>query len=243
MLKGWQYIDGEWFYLRDVKESNDKPEGSMFTGWKISQDCSKWYYLNEIHIDRFDKGVCVHDCTMTINNKSYTFDSNGAWIEDSFVSDNLIEFIKGWEDFYDHAYYDGTGYTDAQLTIGYGTTKKAMPQAFPNGINSTCTVEEATKWLKQEVNKCAKEIKDALGDVQVSQNIFDCMVDIAYNNGTGDFIGGNTWRALISGDSNSIETWLMKWCHAENGQEYSGLKKRCAARVNMVLNRIYDSTH
>lgn len=81
MLKGWQYIDGEWFYLRDVKESDDKPEGSMFTGWKISQDCSKWYYLNEKHTDKFDKGVCVHDCTLNIDGKTYSFNSDGAMQE------------------------------------------------------------------------------------------------------------------------------------------------------------------
>lgn len=74
MLKGWQYINEEWFYLRDTKESDDKPEGSMYIGWKLSQDCSKWYYMNK-------KGICVHDCTLNIDGKTYSFNSDGAMQE------------------------------------------------------------------------------------------------------------------------------------------------------------------
>lgn len=232
MKTGWIFEGGKWYYLNP---NSDGTKGKMIIGWLKEGEC--WYYLD------IDKGYCYTNCTILIDGKYYTFNEKGQWVEDnSLVSNNLIEFIKGWESFYSKAYYDGYGNTDTYLTIGYGTTKTANQSAFPNGINSTCTKEQATTWLKDEVNKCANKIKNALGNTQISQNRFDCMVDIAYNAGVGSLIGGNTWRALISGNKSDIETYLMQW-NKSNGKYSEGLNKRCRARVNMALYGVYNSTH
>ncbi|NFH80307.1 cell wall-binding protein [Clostridium botulinum] len=252
VIKGWYEDNGTWYYLNDegimqtgwIKDKDGRwyyldSNGAMKTGWL--KDKGKWYYL-EPSSTGF-KGEMYGNRTATIDGKSYTFDSTGAWIEDSsLVSNSLIEFIKGWEDFYPGAYYDGYGNTDTYLTIGYGTTKTANPSAFPNGIESTCSKDQATQWLKDEVNKCANRIKSALGNTQIPQNRFDCMVDIAYNAGVGSLIGGNTWKALISGNKNDIKTYVMQWNKA-NGQYSEGLNKRCRARVDMALCGIYNSNH
>ncbi|WP_315081334.1 glycoside hydrolase family protein [uncultured Clostridium sp.] len=251
-IRGW-YQDGDnWYYLNDegimqigwIKDKDGRwyyldSNGAMKTGWLKDKD--KRYYLEPNSTGY--KGQMYGNCTKIIDGKEYSFDCTGAWIEESpLVSNSLIEFIKGWESFYSKAYYDGYGNTDTYLTIGYGTTKAANPSAFPKGIESTCTKEQATCWLKDEVNKCANRIKSALGNTQIPQNRFDCMVDIAYNAGTGSLIGGNTWRALISGNKNDIETYVMQWNKA-NGQYSEGLNKRCRARVNMALYEIYNSNH
>ncbi|NFI31777.1 cell wall-binding protein [Clostridium botulinum] len=252
ITKGWYEDNSKWYYLKDngtmatgwIEDKDGRwyyldESGAMKTGWL--KDKGKWYYL-EPSSTGF-KGEMYGNRTAIIDDKEYKFNSTGAWIEDSsLVSNSLIEFIKGWEDFYSKAYYDGYGNTDTYLTIGYGTTKIANPSAFPKGIESTCTKEQATTWLKDEVNKCANKIKNALGNTQISQNCFDCMVDIAYNAGTGSLIGGNTWRALISGNKSDIETYLMQWNKA-NGQYSEGLNKRCRARVDMALYDIYNSEH
>ncbi len=252
ITKGWYEDNSKWYYLKD--------NGTMATGWiedkdgrwyyldsnglmKIGwlKDKGKWYYLNPI--SNGYKGEMYGNCTKIIDGKEYSFDSTGAWIEESsLVSNSLIEFIKGWEDFHPIAYYDGYGETDTYLTIGYGTTKVANPLAFPKGAKSTCTKEQATQWLKEEMNKCAEKIKSALGNNQIPQCRFDCMVDIAYNAGIGALIGGNTWKALISGNKNDIEKYLMQWNKA-NGIYSEGLNKRCRARVNMALCGIYNSNH
>ncbi|MBY6838621.1 glycoside hydrolase family protein [Clostridium botulinum] len=232
MKTGWIFEGGKWYYLNP---NSDGTKGKMIIGWLKEGEC--WYYLD------IDKGYCYTNCTILIDGKYYTFNEKGQLIENnSLVSDNLIEFIKGWESFYSKAYYDGYGNTDTYLTIGYGITKTANQSAFPNGINSTCTKEQATTWLKDEVNKCANKIKNVLGNTQISQNRFDCMVDISYNAGLGSLIGGNTWKALISGNKSDIERYLMQWNKA-NGIYSEGLNKRCRARVNMALYGVYNSTH
>ncbi|MBN1045467.1 cell wall-binding protein [Clostridium botulinum] len=252
ITKGWYEDNGKWYYLKDngtmatgwIEDKDGRwyyldESGAMKTGWLKDKD--KWYYLEPNSTGY--KGEMYGNCTKIIDGKEYSFNASGAWIEDSsLVSNSLIEFIKGWEDFFERAYYDGYGKTDTYLTIGYGTTKAANPSAFPKGIESTCTKEQATTWLKDEVDKCANKIKNALGNTQISQNRFDCMVDIAYNAGIGSLIGGNTWRALISGNKNDIETYLMQWNKA-NGIYSEGLNKRCRARVNMALYEIYNSEH
>ncbi|NFP15231.1 cell wall-binding protein [Clostridium botulinum] len=254
ITKGWYEDNSKWYYLKDngtmatgwIEDKDGrwyylKNDGSMATGWLKSSYSGKWFYLNPVSNGYM--GAMYTEGTYTIQGKEYKFDKEGAWIEESsLVSNSLIEFIKGWEDFFECAYYDGYGNTDTYLTIGYGTTKAANQSAFPKGIESTCTKEQATQWLKEEINKCANKIKNALGSTQIPQNRFDCMVDIAYNAGVGSLIGGNTWRALIGGNKSDIETYLMQW-NKSNGKYSEGLNKKCRARVNMALYDIYNSEH
>jgi lysozyme len=253
VVKGWYFDNSNWYHLNNET-------GILDTGWFQDKD-SRWYYLDEVNGDLKTgwiqlKGIwyylepnstgymgeCYVSRTEIIDGKSYSFDSNGHMLEDSLISDNLVEFIKGWEAFYSKAYYDGYGYTDTYLTIGYGTTKASNESAFPNGINSTCTEEQATQWLKDEINKVAKNIKLALGDTVISQQAFDCLCDIGYNAGTGSLVGGNTWKAIISGSNIAITNALMSWNKA-NGIVSNGLTKRCRARVDMCLNGVYNSMH
>lgn len=58
---GWRAISGSWYYFDG--------SGWMKTGW--IQSSGKWYYADS-------HGVMVHDCTMTIDGRSYTFGSTGA---------------------------------------------------------------------------------------------------------------------------------------------------------------------
>ncbi|NSB15826.1 XkdQ/YqbQ family protein [Clostridium beijerinckii] len=173
-----------------------------------------------------------------VPDSAWKTESSSDGVDSDLASSNLIEFIKGWEQFVSPAEDDGYG----NLTIGYGTTQKANPGAVAQG---TCTEEEATKWLTEEVNKCAKAIKNALDkdNVSLPQNQFDCLLDIGYNNGTGDLIEGNTWKSIINGeDKNTIANHILSWNHA-NGSVSDGLTKRCAARVRMFFDGVYDSTH
>lgn len=61
--KGWKHIDGNWYYTKDYKKQ---------TGW-VQVD-KKWYYLDA-------NGAMIHDTTMDIDGKSYTFGSDGAMAE------------------------------------------------------------------------------------------------------------------------------------------------------------------
>lgn len=44
MLKGWQKVSGNWYYLRTATNTpSSGPEGSMVAGWLLSG--GHWYYL------------------------------------------------------------------------------------------------------------------------------------------------------------------------------------------------------
>ena len=77
---------------------------------------------------------------------------------DNIVSDDCVNFVKGFEGLSLEPYYDGTG-TDAQYTIGYGTTKASETEAFEN---TPITEEIACYYLKLEITKMAKIIKSDL---------------------------------------------------------------------------------
>lgn len=251
MALGWVQIDSRWYYLYPKQTVNYEityPMGAMAVDWVRLN--SKWYYLlkvkTEYNGNTHYRGEMVASTTITINNKSYTFDASGIMQEGSngLYSEKLIEFIKGWEAFYSHAYPDPYDNSQACWTIGYGTTYQVKSSAFPNGLSSTCTIGQADQWVREEATAVAKRIKSALdakGEL-VSQQAFDCLCDIGYNAGTGALIYGNTWNAIISGDANSIETQIMKWSGTSGGTS-PGLVKRCRARVNMCLYGTYDSTH
>jgi len=263
MATGW-IQDNDWYYLYPEATANygvSYPKGAMAIDWIKLGDKSKYYYLlkekTEYNGNTHYKGACVCNTTITINGTDRTFDVNGVWQNsssntsgDSLISDSLVEYIGGWEvgdwcdesaHAYEDPYYPGV---KAYWTIGYGTCYCAIPEAFPNGLNSTCTQEQALGWLKEEINLVANTIKASLGDSysSLSQQAFDCLCDIGYNAGIGSLIGGGTWNAIISGNSNAITNKLMSWNKA-NGVVSSGLTKRCESRVNMCLNGVYDWSH
>lgn len=257
MATGWiQDNNGDWYYLYPQRTTNygiEYSTGAMAVDWVKLGDKSKWYYLlkekTEYNGNTHYKGACVCNTTLEINGQNYTFDENGVLqinsnSSDSLISDSLVEFTGGFEGFSSKAYYDPYyGESVKQYwTIGFGTCYCAIPEAFPNGLDSTCTYEQALGWLKQEMSVVANTIKNALGDSynSISQQIFDVMCDIGYNAGTASLIGGNTWKSLINGDPEEIQTMLMKW-YSANNQSSSGLYKRCVGRVEIALNGDYSA--
>jgi glucan-binding YG repeat protein len=60
--EGWKTIDGNRYYTKNYVKQ---------TGWVQVGD--KWYYFNQ-------DGLMVHDTSMDIDGKSYTFDADGAMI-------------------------------------------------------------------------------------------------------------------------------------------------------------------
>jgi lysozyme len=241
MKTGWyQDANGKWYYFND--------KGQMMTGWL--QYNSKYYYLYEATNSAQCEyiGTTAYSCTKTLSDgKSYTFDADGVMQEDTgYISDDCVAFIKGYEDFWSKADYDGTGYTDAQLTIGYGTTKASVPEAFPDGIKSTCTESDACSWLAQEINKMAAIVKADLDakSITLTQNEFDGLMSFSYNCGESALLGSTLYKNVVAGirDVDTITANFQAWSKA-GGVTLSGLYKRRTAEANIFLNGVYDSTH
>ncbi|NFG20856.1 lysozyme [Clostridium botulinum] len=243
VIKGWYEDNGTWYYLNDegimqtgwIKDKDGRwyyldESGSMKTGWLI--DKNKWYYLNPI--GNGFKGEMYGNCTATIDGKSYTFDSTGAWIENSLVSSKGIDFIKSWEGFYPNKYYDCVGV----LTQGYGLTGKEIKD-----LPVTITEEKATELLKDWINrKYAPVVKKDLDSkgINLKQHEFDALVSFAYNCGTGGLLGSTLYKNVCAEirDKNTITSNFQAWSNG-GGKRIEGLYRRRTKEAAMFLNGDY----
>lgn len=133
--------------------------------------------------------------------------SNGKY------SDKLVEFTKSWEGYRSYWY---TG--DGTYTIGYGisTAGNLGKRLKAEGITS-CTEEEATKWLKDELDEWATSIQKYCTDkgAILNQSSFDCMVDLSYQWGYTILKGkNNIFDNLCSGDISSAKDGIRKLGYA-----------------------------
>ncbi|MDF2881558.1 MAG: cell wall binding repeat domain protein [Clostridiaceae bacterium] len=245
LVTGWAKVGDYWYYLNS--------NGVMATGW--IQDNAKWYYLDSTgriltgwqKIDNKDycfanDGSLYANCTTP---DGYEVDSNGVWI-DSLVSNDCLNFVKGYEKFYPNKYDDNTG----TITQGYGATGAEIAN-----WGNTITEEEASEELKTVINtNYAKPIKADLDSrsVALAQNQFDAIVSCAYNIGVGDsnngLLGSTLYKYIVSGgrDANKITTYFRMWNKViENNVAvvWPGLDKRRIAESNMFNNNIYNSDH
>lgn len=242
MLTGWyQDADGNWYYLSETSNPDKAIYlGQMLTGWQKVND--KLYYL-EPNSNGY-RGAMYKDGTFTIEDKEYTFNADGSLVERKyFLSDKGADFIGSWEGFWRKADYDPfyPG-VEKYITIGYGTTMEAMPDAFPKGIDSTCTIEQAREWLEEEAQECAQTIKSDLDSkgVSISQNELDALISFAYNCGTGALFGSALYKNICTGvkDEDSITANFQSWSNA-NGARVPGLYKRRTSEASLFLNGDY----
>lgn len=246
VVKGWYEDNGKWYYLKDngtmaenewIKDKDGRwyylgNKGEMKTGWFQSPVSNKWYYLEPS--SNGYKGAMYTQGTYTIDDKEQKFDSDGAWIEDTFVSDKLIDFVKSWEGFYPNKYYDCVGV----LTQGYGLTGSEI-ENLPDRI----TEKEASDLLKKVINdKYAKIVKNDLDSkgIKLSQNEFDSLVSFAYNCGTSGLLGSTLYKNVVAGvrDSNTITANFQAWSNG-GGNRIEGLYRRRTKEAAMFLKSDY----
>ena len=246
VIKGWYEDKGKWYYL-------DEENGTMKTGWFKDKD-NNWYYLDEINGDMKTgwiqlkgiwyylepssngyKGKCYIDCTATIEGKTYTFNKDGHMLENSLVSNELIDFVKSFEGFYPNKYYDCVGV----LTQGYGLTGKEI-EDLPDSISE----EQASNLLKEVINKnYATTIKGDLDlkGVILKQNEFDALVSFAYNCGTDALLNQSTlYKNVLKGvrDSATIISNFQSWSNG-GGKRIEGLYRRRTKEAKLFLNADY----
>jgi lysozyme len=86
---------------------------TLAIGW--NQVGSNWYFFETE--SNGNKGVMYAGVTVTISEKSYTFNFDGCMLDNyALVSDNCITFVKSYEGFSATKYDDSTGV----ITQGYG---------------------------------------------------------------------------------------------------------------------------
>ncbi|MGN2348320.1 cell wall-binding protein [Clostridium botulinum] len=249
VIKGWYEDNGTWYYLNDEgimqtgwKKDKDgrwyylDSNGAMKTGWLKDND--KWYYLEPNSTGY--KGEMYGNRTALIDGKSYEFNSTGAWIEDSLVSDKCINFIKSWEGFIKEGkkYYDCVGV----LTQGYGLTGDEIKN-LPEQISEP----EAAALLKKVVNnKYAPIIKKNLDSkgVCLKQHEFDALVSFAYNCGTAGLLDSTLYKNVCTGIRNkdTITSNFQAWSNG-GGKRIEGLYRRRTKEAAMFLDRDYTGNN
>lgn len=149
------------------------------------------------------------------------------------VSDNGVNFIKGFEGYESKPYLCPAGYP----TIGWGTI------LYPDGKRVTmsdkeCTPEEAEKWLRFEISSKAKQV-DAMTVDSINQNQFDALVSFAYNLGA-TALRNSTLLSLVNKNPNNPDIALefKKWNkYRKNGKlvPSPGLTRRRKEEIEMYF--------
>lgn len=187
----WIKYKDKWYYLEKGScamatdkwiEGNDKwyrvnKDGAMLTGWY--QDVKlKWYYLD------IEKGYCYTNCTILIDGKSYRFDSNGVWIENTRlkgidISNNNgnIDFNKvkagGVEVVYIKA-TEGTTFVDSYLNTNYcGAKQVGLKTGFYHFLVGTSSPESQATNFYYQIKDKQNDLKPCL-DVEAA---FDGLMD------------------------------------------------------------------
>jgi len=109
-------------------------------------------------------------------------------------------------------------------TIGYGTI--IYPDGTPVREGDRCTVQQARRWMINDVQAVEREIHAILYRFnltgRIGQHQFDSLVDIGYNVGTGqNGLGGSTLIKHIAANASpeAIDAAFMMWCKGRADQD------------------------
>lgn len=138
------------------------------------------------------------------------------------ISENGIELIKEFEGYKSEAYQCTSGI----WTIGYGHTKNVQK-------NDTCSVEEATEFLKQDVEIAERAINQ-LVKVELNQNQFDALVSFVYNIGRENFKRSSMLKFLNSAHFPLSASQFDRWVYSRSNKS-QGLINRRAKEKELFL--------
>jgi lysozyme len=138
------------------------------------------------------------------------------------IGDAGLTLIKQFESFRAASYLDGVGIP----TIGYGTTHI---DGKPVTLGMTCTMQEATTWLQQDMQEFENFIQDKV-NVPLTQNEFDALCSLVYNIGPGNFGKSSLLVALNQRQFKTAQARFLLWNRA-GGQIELGLSRRRVAEA------------
>lgn len=143
------------------------------------------------------------------------------------VSNNGISLIKKFEGCRLTSYQD----VGKVWTVGWGSTGPHIGQGL------TISQAQADAWLREDVDKFAVGVADAL-KVSVNQNQFDALVSFAYNVGLGALRSSTLLKLLNDkADANVVASEFLKWVNVD-GVPYDGLKNRRNAEKGLFLTKV-----
>jgi GH24 family phage-related lysozyme (muramidase) len=106
--------------------------------------------------------------------------------------------------------------------IGYGhvltdselQSNSILVEGNQVSIKEVLSAENALKLLKQDIKAAEGWVKSACGDVPLTQQQFDALVDLAWNIGEQKFNTSKLVKLVKEKNYNSVTTEFIKWCQA-----------------------------
>jgi len=149
-------------------------------------------------------------------------------LQDMHISDRGIKLGENAEGKRYLPYDDGYG----NMTIGIGHLIKEG-EVFDHKLSD----EEVYELYRKDVGIAEARVKKAVL-VEISQNIFDVLVDMAFNMKYFSFMNSSVVRFINEGKLNQARERLPLYCKAKNinsgeMEVAPGLVKRCKARYDL----------
>ena len=136
------------------------------------------------------------------------------------LNENGYKLITGFEGLILHPYLDQVKVP----TIGYGNTYYLDGRRVTM-LDKKITQKEAFEMFKTIADRFAKAVAKGLKQ-EVTQNQFNAMVSLAYNIGTGAFLGSTLLKKVnVNPNDPTIDLGFKKWVRA-GGQVLNGLVVR-----------------
>lgn len=147
------------------------------------------------------------------------------------TSSNGLKFLMREEGVILHVYKDQVGIP----TVGVGHV--VLPgEDFSDGL----TNQEAMELLRKDVGKCERAIAQ-LVEVTITQNMYDMLVSLSFNIGTGDvkrrvggLAGSSVIKFLNQGNFQQASSAFLLWCKA-GGVKNQGLYNRRVRESKLFL--------
>ena len=204
---------------------------SEFFDWLRSMQDDKKLTQNEV-----DTANVLLANTDAQTLKNWLTDINN-WSDTSgmTLSKKGLDIIKQFEGFRSAPYRDSVGV----WTIGYGNTY------YPNGKKVSAsdkhlTENEASKLKLDIINKDFSPsvnllLKKEIEQGKITQNMFDALISLAYNIGTGALARSSVIRHLKAGDNKSAAKAFLMWNKAK-GKTLKGLTIRRQKESDLFLS-------
>ena len=145
------------------------------------------------------------------------------------MSNAGLALVKRFEGLETVAYPDpGNRVTGEPWTIGYGHTRGVRR-------GDTCTEEQATAWLREDLQAAEGAVKD-LVDVVLMQGQFDALVSFVFNCGAAAFGNSTLLWLLNGGDRAGAAEQFRRWNRGADGV-LPGLVTRRAAERDLFLSQ------
>ena len=204
---------------------------SEFFDWLRSMQDDKKLTQNEV-----DTANALLSNTDATTLKNWLMDINN-WSDTSgmTLSKKGLDIIKQFEGFRSEPYRDSVGV----WTIGYGNTY------YPSGKKVSAsdkhlTENEASKLKLDIINKDFSPsvnllLKKEIEQGKITQNMFDALISLAYNIGTGALARSSVIRHLKAGDKESAAKAFLMWDKAK-GKTLKGLTIRRQKESDLFLS-------